>query len=380
MLIQIHALQNYVPSLLNRDDSGSAKSAYFGGRQRGRISSQCIKRSIRLSNTFEEAFRKDGLLADRTQRLPKLVNTALEKMDIPDEARKAIVIRVPEIGQESKKREEKVLELDKLETRQLIFIGSSEVKEIAEKLFALYEKKGLKAWEKTKIDEITKVLGSSVPRSVDIAMFGRMTTSAAFEDIQAAVQVAHALSTNELVRVYDYFTAIDDLKQRDENAEDAGASMIGDVELNSSTYYKYFNIHWEGLVENLGGDTQIAAQAVNAFIEAAAISQPSGKQNSTAAFQLPDFILVEIGDKNLPINYANAFLKPIQQTRKQTLMENSIEELDKYSQKIRNAYSLDSSRAFFTITNNEINNAKNVENLADLQAWVASQIAEVADV
>ncbi len=380
MLIQIHALQNYVPSLLNRDDSGSAKSAYFGGRQRGRISSQCIKRSIRLSDTFEDAFRKNSLLADRTKRLPKLINAALKEMDIAEDAREAIVIRVPEIGQESKKGKEKVLELDKLETRQLIFIGSGEVKKIAEKLFALYEKKGLKAWEKTKIDEITKILGSSIPRSVDIAMFGRMTTSAAFEDVQAAVQVAHALSTNELVRVYDYFTAIDDIKQRDEDAEDLGAGMIGDVELNSSTYYKYFNIHWDGLVNNLGNDKEIAAQAVNAFIESVAISQPSGKQNSTAAFQLPDFMLIEVGDRNLPINYANAFLKPIQQTRRQTLMEKSIDELDKYSKKIRTAYSIDSRRAFFTIADNDVNDAENVENLADLQTWVASQIAEIANV
>ncbi|HIE24601.1 MAG TPA: hypothetical protein EYP74_01230, partial [Anaerolineales bacterium] len=143
---------------------------------------------------------------------------------------------------------------------------------------------------------------------------------------------------------------------------------------------KYFNIHWEGLVNNLGGDSQIAAQAVNAFIESAAISQPSGKQNSTAAFQLPDLMLVEVGDRNLPINYANAFLKPIQQTRRQTLMENSIEELDKYSQKIRDAYGIDSRRAFFTVTDNKINNAENLKSLADLQNWVASQIAEVADV
>ena len=44
MLIQIHMLQNYAPSNLNRDDSGSPKSAVFGDQPRGRISSQCLKR------------------------------------------------------------------------------------------------------------------------------------------------------------------------------------------------------------------------------------------------------------------------------------------------------------------------------------------------
>lgn len=378
MLIQIHMLQNYVPSLLNRDDSGSAKSAYFGGSQRGRISSQCLKRSIRLSDTFQEAFRGNGLLADRTKRLPKLIHDALLKIGATDEAREAIVLRVPEIGQESTKRETKTLELDKLETRQLIFISRGEVASLAGKLLALYEEKGAKEWEKMKIEEITKALGASIPRSVDIAMFGRMTTSAAFEDVQAAIQVAHALSTNELVRVYDYFTAVDDLKHQDAEAEDLGAGMIGDVELNSSTYYKYFNIHWEGLVENLGGDAELAAHAITAFLEAAAVSQPTGKQNSTAAHQLPDFVLVEVSDKNVPINYANAFLRPAQPYRQETLMENSIKKLDAYAQKVRGAYGLNGKRAYFTTTEHEVE-AENVQNLTRLQTWVANQIAEASN-
>lgn len=376
MLIQIHMLQNYVPSLLNRDDSGSAKSAYFGGRQRGRISSQCLKRGIRLSDTFQQAFKEDGLLANRTKRLPKLINDALEALGAADAARAAIVQRVPEIGQESTKRDTKNLE--NRETRQLIFINDSEVEAIAQKLLELYKQHGPKKWEKLKIDEITKALGRSMPKSVDIAMFGRMTTSAAFEDVQAAVQVAHALSTNELARVYDFYTAVDDLKKADEEA-DAGAGMIGDVELNSSTYYKYFNIHWEDLVNNLGGDTETAAKAVRAFLEAAATAHPSGKQNSTAAFQLPDFVLVEISGKNLPVSYANAFLKPAQQDYQRTLMQNSIRALDEYAGKLRQTYGLDGRAAYFTTTEDAgIAFAENVHSLAAMQAWVGQQIQEAA--
>lgn len=375
MLIQIHMLQNYVPSLLNRDDSGSAKSAYFGGRQRGRISSQCLKRSIRLSESFQETFRENGLLADRTKRLPKLINDALQAMNVVEDVRKAIVGRVPEIGQESGKRE-KIVDLEKLETRQLIFISAGEVEAIAQKLLALYEAQGAKKWESMDIKEITNALGTSVPRSVDIAMFGRMTTTTAFEDVQAAVQVAHALSTNELARVYDFFTAVDDLKKEDADA-DAGAGMIGDVELNSSTYYKYFNIHWEGLVENLGGDADIAAQAVVAFLEAAATAQPSGKQNSTAAHQLPDLVLVEVSDKNLPVSYANAYLQPARQNYQQTLMQNSISELDKYSQRLRKAYGLNGRRAYFTTEEMKIAAATDTETLPALQNWLSTQIQEM---
>ena len=50
MLIEIHIIQNHAPSNLNRDDTGSPKSCTFGGIRRARISSQCIKRSIRQSD------------------------------------------------------------------------------------------------------------------------------------------------------------------------------------------------------------------------------------------------------------------------------------------------------------------------------------------
>ena len=109
-------------------------------------------------------------------------------------------------------------------------------------------------WAKAKLNEINKYLGESVPRPVDIAMFGRMTTAQAFKNVQAAVQVAHALSTNTLKQEFDYYTATDDLKPDSE----PGADMIGDIEFNSCTYYKYLNVHWDELVNNLGGDKEIA--------------------------------------------------------------------------------------------------------------------------
>src|SRR5215207_4994023 len=106
MLIQIHILQNYAPSNLNRDDTGSPKDAVFGGYRRGRISSQCLKRNIRLSATFKEAFEKDGLMATRTQLLSECVKEELKKLNLDDEATQAILSRIPEIGRKGAKGEE----------------------------------------------------------------------------------------------------------------------------------------------------------------------------------------------------------------------------------------------------------------------------------
>src|SRR5512136_3112896 len=98
MLIQFHILQNYAPSNLNRDDTGSPKDAIFGGYRRGRISSQCLKRSIRKSEAFAEAFKISGLLGIRTKQLPKLIQTELEALKAETKVIQSIVARVPEIG------------------------------------------------------------------------------------------------------------------------------------------------------------------------------------------------------------------------------------------------------------------------------------------
>src|SRR5580704_11593007 len=47
MLIELHLLQSFPVSNLNRDDIGQPKTVRFGGYTRGRISSQCLKRAAR---------------------------------------------------------------------------------------------------------------------------------------------------------------------------------------------------------------------------------------------------------------------------------------------------------------------------------------------
>lgn len=377
MLIQFHILQNYSPSNLNRDDTGAPKDAVFGGVRRGRISSQCLKRSIRRSTAFTDAFSASDLLGTRTRRLPFLIRSELEKLGVKDPDLSEIMKRVPEIGRESGKASsdeeeptEKVVEVSEKEdmVKQLIFIGKNEIGPMAEKLLAIYKRMGSKEWKNTKIDKITKELGQSQPKSVDIAMFGRMTTSEAFEDVSAAVQVAHAISTNALNQEFDYFTAVDDLSQ------DPGAGMIGDIEFNSSTYYKYVNVHWEELISNLGGDVQVAAQGVLALLDAVVTAQPSGKQNTFAAFNLPDLVLVEVSDRNLPVSYANAFLKPVRVTHETTLMESSAKQLAEYIAKVTTAYNIEAKRANLSLINEKFPTSETISSLNDLKKWLQKQL------
>lgn len=376
MLIQIHLLQNYAPANLNRDDTGAPKDAMFGGYRRGRISSQCLKRSIRRSEVFKVAFEDDNLLGTRTRLLSDLIRQELEKINLPERDAQLILSRVSEIGRESKKKKEESDEEstdtvdETAQTKQLIFIAPNEIKPLAEKLCKIYRKLGSAEWKKVKIQDIVKELGSSLPLSVDIAMFGRMTTSGAFEDVQAAVQVAHALSTNSLAQEFDYFTAVDDL------SGESGAGMIGDVEFNSSTYYKYFSVHWEQLVQNLGKDQAVARKAVLALVKAAATAQPSGKQNSFAANNLPDLVLVEVSQRNLPISYVNAFLKPVKPEGGKSQMQVSIERLNEYVSVINRKYGIQAARAAMTTDDSRLDLAKPMESLSDLCEWLGEQLPE----
>lgn len=391
MLIQIHLLQSYAPANLNRDDTGAPKDAIFGGVVRGRISSQCLKRSMRRSSAFQEAFAASGLLGVRTKKLPEMIRAELGKMGVDEQTVRNIVRRVPELGRESSKGKaaEQSEEADEeedgaedpanqpaaekqaeTETKQLIFLGQNEIRPLAEHLLVAYQREGGKKWEKLEIAKIAKEMGASLPRSVDVAMFGRMTTSEAFRDVQAAVQVAHAISTNTLTQEFDYYTAVDDL------SGESGAGMIGDVEFNSSTYYKYLNVHWEQLATNLGDDKEVAAQAVLALLEAAATAQPTGKQNSCAAHSLPDLVLVEVGRRNLPVSYANAFLRPARQSDQDSLMDVSVGLLTSYMGRVVPAYGLEAQRAFLATGDWALPLAARRNSLRQLGDWLGAQLSE----
>lgn len=364
MLVDIHMLQNYAPSNLNRDDTGSPKDAIFGNALRARISSQAIKRSIRRSEIFRDAFSGDSLLANRTRRLPTLLRTELEQTDLDAAAIDLIVQRSQEIGRESTRELAPSTEEGDPQTAQLIFLANHEVSELAKKLVELYREHGHDRFQKLKRDDIIRPLGKSVPRSVDISMFGRMTTSSAFEDVHAAVQVAHAISTHKIEQEFDYYTAVDDISL------ESGAGFIGDVAFNSATFYKYFSVHWEGLVDNLGGDTTVARQGIESLIRASATVSPTGKQNTFAAHNLPDLVLVEVREKNLPISYANAFLRPVWAGGAISLMDASAEALATYMGQLNGIYEIPAQRGWLATGEWELPEANRLTNLQSLVNWL----------
>lgn len=340
MLVEFHLLQNHSPSNLNRDDTGSPKDCVFGGVTRARISSQCLKRTIRRSAVFTDTL--GGNLAVRTQRLPEEVRRRLLESGVAADWAAVAAELASGFGTKEGKVQKPAAD-GTFATAQLMFLTTADIEAVTEVFRStIADCKGkLADFKKVKAADLqaSPALRTFRPVSVDVALFGRMTTSEALRDVEAAAQVAHAISTHRVEQEYDYFTAVDDLKLLAARAgsDDKGAPMIGDVEFNSACYYKYAAVDLGMLVDNLTGHRQrdavsgdqqgaaeaLAAEAVLAMVRAMALVTPSGKQNTFAAHQLPALILVEVRPTRLPVSYANAFARPVSVRGDASLIEES---------------------------------------------------------
>ena len=235
MLYEIHMLKNYPPTNLNRDENGAPKTCTFGGVNRGRISSQCLKRTWRTSAVFQQEIGAENL-GIRTRKLPELVGEKLIEMGVDPQIVELLVPKISGFGTKDGAENKK-----SNMTAQVIFFGPQDIQAAAEavkaKLDGCKSEKDVKA---LKGKDLQAAVEGSTSRSVtlDIALFGRMVTSDAFRDVEASMQVAHAISTNKVAMESDYFTAMDDLLNG-ETADESGAAMIGDIDYNSSCYYLY---------------------------------------------------------------------------------------------------------------------------------------------
>lgn len=368
MLIEVHILQNHAPSNLNRDETGSPKEAIFGGYKRARISSQCLKRSIRRSDVFAEALANS--LATRTRSLPELVRSKLLAAGVSKELAEVGAKKASGFGTEEGK-ETKPNASGHYRTAQTMLLSDGDVSAVADVITeAAKRTKDVASFDKVASKDLQKAAQDRGfrPITVDLALFGRMVTSEAFVNVEASSQFAHAISTHKVDHEFDYYTAVDDLERATDDEAGAGADMIGDVEYNSACYYKYFNVHIEGLVANLTGEAfkreatdedrsrarESAAKAVRALIEAACRVTPSGKQNSFAAHQPPSLVWIEAREQNLPVSYANAFCKPVDPKAKAGLEAESAAKLKDEAESLAKMYGLEARKRWLLLKSGDL--------------------------
>ena len=343
MYVEIHLLQSFAPSNLNRDDTGSPKECEFGGARRARISSQCLKRAIRKHPAFAQATKVP--LAQRTRRMVKLVRERLEGAGKPkDEAERIAAAFVTEYAS---KLDPRTTGDDKeTQTAVLIYVSEGELQAITEALLATWDEI-VPLEDKKLAQEIVKIARPivrahrDVTGAPDIALFGRMLAEKPELGLDAACQVAHALSTHRVTMEMDFYTAVDDLLERDE----PGAGMMGVTGYDSACYYRYARIDWDQLVTNLKGDAKLALKAVEGFLRASLYAVPSGKQNSHAAFNPPSLALAVVRQDGMAWSLANAFEQPVRPEREGGYVAPSLAALDRYWGALCSAYGQDSLQA-----------------------------------
>lgn len=343
-LLEIHILQNFAPSNLNRDDTGSPKDCEFGGYRRARLSSQSLKRAMREYVRAHDLLPENAL-AVRTKRvLKELSEQLVAKGHDASEAEKVVELALAGL---KLKIEKKAADDDDAKTQYLLFLGKQELAAMAQIIEDNWadlvknipqddaKKRGKKDASKAVPKEVVNALETSLDggKAVDLALFGRMLADLPQKNREAACQVAHALSTNAVQREFDFFTAVDDLKPVD----NAGADMLGTVEFNSACYYRYIALDLHKLQENLQGDAELLEQGLRAFLQASYHAAPSGKQNSFAAHNPPHFFAVSVRSAISPRNLANAFAKPIRPKNQKSLNELSVEALEKQWQQFDEA-------------------------------------------
>lgn len=375
MFIELHIIQNFAPSNLNRDDTGNPKEAEFGGVRRARISSQAIKRAIRSEPVFTQTTQVDPGM--RTRLLARKLTERLTAEGKEAEEAEQVALAFAEAfsgKMETDGRTSVLIYLSPEEINQMAHTLLEKWDEVLAALQQLDEKKP--DLKKTPLPKLVKdFLKQTKNRTSapDIALFGRMLADKPELNLDAASQVAHALSTHRVNMEIDFFTAVDDL-QRD---EETGAGMMGVTGYNSATYYRYARIDWNQLVKNLDGNKELAQRTVEGFLLAALRAIPTGKQNSFAAQNPPSFALAVTRNDGMSWSLVNAFEKPVRPDREGGYVAPSVQKLDAYWQRLTQFYgSEDITPSVLNVDGVELKALADAEK-QNVNDWVESVIAAI---
>ncbi|OLP18281.1 type I-E CRISPR-associated protein Cas7/Cse4/CasC [Leptolyngbya sp. 'hensonii'] len=324
MQLEIHVLQSFPPANLNRDENGMPKSTVFGGYPRARISSQCQKRAVRLFYQ-ENSEIVAAQFAQRSRSWMPELKALLVEAEIPEAlAETATKLALEVLGAK--------FEADKIESKTILFLGRTEIAAIADILIknwssiepSLSDKEPKLPAKEPNIPKVIEKALIDTGKPGDVALFGRMMASLPTVNVDAAVQMAHAISVNKLQQEFDFFTAVDDLGA----SEDSGADHMGETGYNSSTYYRFTTLDKVQLQSNLGSDVQAEA-ITKAFAEAFVKAIPTGHQNGFAAHSLPAAVMVVVR-KGQPISLVDAFENPVAPKGGNSLLENALSQLDRH--------------------------------------------------
>lgn len=341
-MLELHILQSFPVTCLNRDDVGAPKSAVFGGIPRARVSSQCWKRAQR---ELMQVMNGTLFAANRTRFLVRALEEAfVAKQTAPTEegaaqARLLALAAADSIG--------KLDSAEKGNVKTLLFFSPQELVGVVDAMLAVDfgdelekaygsepDKKAIKAVEE-KTKKAVKAFGGKVKDAADIAVFGRMVADDHSLMVEGAGMFSHALSTHKVSSEIDFFSAVDDMDKEG----DEGAGHIGTLEFNSACYYRYIGLNLDLLrdKDHLAHFSDEEFKAVlDAFVRAAILAVPNARKNSMMGFNPPEYVLGTLREGQ-PVSLVNAFEKPVKQ-KGEGVVKPSVDALDEKFKWMKETY------------------------------------------
>lgn len=369
--LELHMLQSVPVACLNRDDLGSPKTAFFGGVQRARVSSQCWKRAVR---ELAKELRESRFKGFRSKNTTKRLLVFLEEEGLPE--KEAILganylftalhsSKADENNEDSESSNESSTEIDENDALEdstkksvLFFTTDVELRCFAKHYIMTGQNEILKPKQNKKgeirqpkkenivkaikrvTQEALKELGNKhLSNGEDIALFGRMTASLPHLNIEGASMFSHALSTHKVDNEIDFFSALDETQSEDKS----GAGMIGTLEFNAATYYRFAALNLDMLADDahLGSLTREERQDVVAtFVEATLKAMPGARKNSMNAHTLPSHVMCVLRDTGHPIQLVNAFEQAVWSPQGKGYMQASFDAMKKEYAELENTWGL----------------------------------------
>ena len=385
--LQLHTLTGYSATLLNRDDVGRAKRLPFGGRERIRVSSQCLKRHWREA-AGEWSLRELGSGASTRSRrvFSEVIAGRLKGRDFSEDKIVNVLtpIRAAVLGESIKTRqarkEKKTDEgsdpLASLDTPQVIVFGPPEIDFLTDLAAELASDdadataKAVEAYfkDKQKRDNLKALRFGS---GLDAAIFGRMVTSDLMARADAAVHVAHSFTVHAEEAEPDYFSALDDLVAAE---GELGSGHINTSELTSGLFYGYVVVDLRRLASNLSGDLSLGAEVLRRLVHLIATVTPGAKLGATAPYACAELVLAEAGTRQ-PRTLANAFMDPVPRHDAKREAANAI---DAYLGRFDAMYGEHEERRVSTMIGPAPEHAAKEVTLAELANWASKQVQETS--
>lgn len=288
--LTLHSLTALPWHNLNRDDRGLPKQVREGGKARGRLSSQSLKRAIRVA--YELGSFADGTGSTRSRELPAEIvrraailaataGTAFDEKQALKTASKVVKSLTAKSADSADSAgsadSASAVNSDKEAAGDTItWLSSEEIGSLATAIAA-----GGGPIE-------AKVVIASRTGSLSIAAFGRMFAAQNNLQTEAAIAVGPATTTHPITIEVDYFTTVDDLGE-------GGAGHLGQAFYTTGVYYRSVTIDKKQLRESwTGWDSPDVDKRLTLLVRSILTALPTGKDNSSAPNTKPALIFAEV--------------------------------------------------------------------------------------